>query len=150
MLLISDANILIDMEVGGLLEAIFRLDETFAVPDVLYSEELEEHHPELPTLGLQVMQLGEGGVSAAMALVQMYSGPSVNDLFALELARENNCPLLIGDRALRKAAEQEGVQLHGILWLVEQMIRNGIVPLERAEQAYKECETGGGGCRGMR
>jgi len=41
MLLISDANILIDMADGGLLQAMFRLEETFAVPDVLFEEELE-------------------------------------------------------------------------------------------------------------
>ena len=56
MLLISDANILIDMEVGGLLEAIFRLDETFAVPDVLYSEELEEHHANLLNRRMQKLK----------------------------------------------------------------------------------------------
>ena len=40
-LLISDANILIDMEVGGLTAAMFRLDGyRFAVPDVLFAEEL--------------------------------------------------------------------------------------------------------------
>jgi|GEM_PF-3477377 hypothetical protein len=36
MLLISDANILIDMADGGLLEKMSRLPEKFAVPDVLF------------------------------------------------------------------------------------------------------------------
>lgn len=41
-LLISDANILIDMECGGL------LDRMFAVLDVLFDEELAAEHPDLP------------------------------------------------------------------------------------------------------
>lgn len=47
-LLISDANILIDMIVGGLLDDIFRLDYEFGLPDVLFEYELREHHAGLP------------------------------------------------------------------------------------------------------
>jgi hypothetical protein len=43
-LLISDANVIIDMEVGGLIKQMFRLEYEFAVPDVLYEEELRENH----------------------------------------------------------------------------------------------------------
>ncbi len=38
---VSDANIFIDMDVGNLTRPMFRLDETFATPDVLYREELQ-------------------------------------------------------------------------------------------------------------
>ena len=51
-LLISDANIFIDMEESGVIQQMFELPETFAVPDVLFIEELIEHHPELPQYGL--------------------------------------------------------------------------------------------------
>ncbi|MFT5708399.1 MAG: hypothetical protein ACI9ES_002701, partial [Oceanospirillaceae bacterium] len=46
-LLISDANILIDMEEGGLLEVMFQLPYDFATPDILFFEELEEEHTHL-------------------------------------------------------------------------------------------------------
>jgi hypothetical protein len=48
---ISDANILIDVEVGGLLAPMFSLDYQFAVPDVLYFEELAEHHAHWRDMG---------------------------------------------------------------------------------------------------
>lgn len=45
LLLISDANILMDVEVGDLVAPMFSLGYQFAVPDVLYYEELlEEQH----------------------------------------------------------------------------------------------------------
>jgi hypothetical protein len=47
-LLISDANILIDISAGKLLNVMFRLDHDFVLPDVLYVEELQEQYPELP------------------------------------------------------------------------------------------------------
>lgn len=52
LLLISDANILIDIEIGGLVAPLFSLEYQFAVPDVLFCEELEEQHNYLLGMGL--------------------------------------------------------------------------------------------------
>ena len=41
-LLISDANILIDMDDSGLLSSLFKLPYEFVTPDVLFEEELKE------------------------------------------------------------------------------------------------------------
>lgn len=49
-LLISDANILIDMDDGGLLSSLFKLPYEFVTPDVLFEEELKENHPAVSTL----------------------------------------------------------------------------------------------------
>jgi len=43
-LLISDANILIDIEVGGLTDAMFCLPFKFVTPEPLFEEELSETH----------------------------------------------------------------------------------------------------------
>ena len=51
-LLISDANILIDMEEGELLTQLFQLPYQFAIPDILFVEELEEEHAHLPGIGV--------------------------------------------------------------------------------------------------
>lgn len=87
-LLISDANIIIDMNTGGLLRPMFRLDVTFAVPNTLFEEELRTDHPELPRLGLKSLELREDTVVYADKLVQKYqtTGASINDLLALALA----------------------------------------------------------------
>jgi hypothetical protein len=42
LLLISDANILMDIEVGDLVAPMFSLGYQFVVPDALYYEGLEE------------------------------------------------------------------------------------------------------------
>lgn len=75
-LLISDANILIDLDVAGLLEEMFRLPETFAVPDVLFVEELLEQHAALPGYGLQVLEMLPMVVDEAIRLRGMYNQPS--------------------------------------------------------------------------
>jgi hypothetical protein len=148
MLLISDANILIDIADGELLEAMFCLEETFAVPEVLFAEELETRHPQLPEMGLVCMTLQGEGVEEAYRLKDLCHGrdaPSLNDLFALLLARQEQCPLLTGDKRLRQIAEKEvdDVELRGTLWLVEQMVRAKIITTEEALIAYEKMHDAG-------
>ena len=50
--LISDANVLIDMEVGGLIQPMFQLPYQFHTPDILFEEELDEQHAYLLEMGL--------------------------------------------------------------------------------------------------
>jgi len=63
-LLISDANILIDMEAGALIDTLFKLPMQFGIPDILYYEEIEPGSPGLEALGLLIMEInGEFWVS---------------------------------------------------------------------------------------
>lgn len=137
-LLISDANIIIDMHAGGLLRLMFRFDATFAVPDLLFEEELRADHPELPRLGLKVLELREETVLYAEHLIEKHHGlgASTNDLLALALARQENCALLTGDQRLRQTGRTEGVDVHGTLWLIEQMFQAGTISFRQAETGY--------------
>jgi len=142
-ILVSDANIFIDMDVGDLTKPMFRLKETFATPDVLYREELEEHHAELPGLGLRIEQLSSNGVAEVERLSAIYNGPSTNDLFAIALAKERQWPLLSGDRRVREAADAEGVEIRGTLWLIERMVQTRTISLERAQTGVELMRNGG-------
>ena len=97
LLLISDANILIDIEIGGLAAPMFSLEYQFAVPDVLYYEELEERHSYMLEMGLVVKELDEAMVMRVSHLAAHYPRPGRIDLFALVLAANEECPLLTGD-----------------------------------------------------
>jgi hypothetical protein len=140
---ISDANILIDVEVGGLLAPMFSLGYQFAVPDVLYFEELAEHHAHWRDMGLIVKSLPSEGVARVQALSQKYKRPSRNDLFALALAEQAQCTLLTGDAALRSAAETEQVEVKGTIWLVTEMVRKQCITATVARVAYKTMQEKG-------
>lgn len=135
-LLISDANILIDLEEGELLNELFQLPYQFSVPDILYFEELEAQHAHLVESGLLLGELNSGSMVYALELTARVSGPSRNDCFALALAKQENCPLLSGDQALRRTAQQEAVVVMGTIWLVEQLIHHQIITVPRARAAY--------------
>ena len=57
LLLISDANILIDIEEGNLTPVVFLLPYEIAVPDILFELELRERHSHLLEAGLKVKSL---------------------------------------------------------------------------------------------
>jgi predicted nucleic acid-binding protein len=136
-LIVSDANIFIDMESGGLLEEMFRLAFDIAVPDVIYMEELKDHHPELPGLGLRILTLREEAVGEVEVLAQRYRKPGRNDLFALALAMQESCHLLTSDRDLKAVAIAENVDVHGTLWLMEQMQKELEIEVNKIARAYE-------------
>jgi hypothetical protein len=135
-LFVSDANIFIDLEVCGILSKMFELPYVFAVPDILYIEELEECHGDLPGYGLQIKKLDSRSIEYAISLRTQYSGPSDNDFFAFVLAKQETCPLITGDAQLRRVAVAEGVELRGTIWIVEQMIIEGFLTCDEAQEAF--------------
>jgi len=142
-LLISDANILIDMEEGRLIEQMFLLPYQFSVPDILFYEELEEQHTYLLSKGLQSIGLSSETMQYAQKIISKYPNPSRNDCFALSLAFQEECSLLTGDKDLREAAEKEGVIVMGTIWIVNQMIKNRLITADEARLAYKNMKITG-------
>ena len=142
-ILVSDANIFIDMEVADLTRQMFRLKESFATPDVLYHEELAENHSELPGLGLRIERLTAATISDVERMVALHQQNSVNDLMALALAKERQWPLLSGDRRLREAAVIERVEIFGTLWLVEKLVETKTISLSHAATGFESMRHGG-------
>lgn len=68
LLVISDANILIDFEDGNLTSVIFRLPYEIAVPDILFELELRERHSYLLEAGLKVRSLTAESVKRTESL----------------------------------------------------------------------------------
>jgi len=143
LLIISDASVLIDIECGELTSAMFSLSWQFAVPDILFDEELSERHRHLLDFGLISKSMSGELVGEAYVLRQRYAKTSVNDLLALTLAKSENCQLLTGDKALRDVANELNVEVHGTLWLVEQMLREGKITTDVARAAFERMRHSG-------
>jgi len=141
--LISDANILIDMEEGELIEKMFKLPYIFSIPDILFYEEMEEDHQHLIGLGLRLDELSGETMTYGLELTEQYRKPSRNDCFALALAKQEHCPLLTGDRDLRTAAENEAVVVMGTIWVVTQLVRHRILRVDKARLAYVKMRDAG-------
>lgn len=151
-LLISDANILIDMEAGALMTTLFQLPMRFGIPDILYYEEIEPGTPGLDALGLQIMEVCSAFVEYAQQLPTRYnhllpakSGrkPDHNDYLALALATQESCTLLTGDANLRIVAGKENVDVMGTIGLLRAMIEYRCVSVDAAREAIDRMKTCG-------
>jgi len=136
-LYIVDTNILIDLHIGGLLRELFRLPLRLAAPDVIVTELLEPDGDTLVEHGLESMELAGEQVLEVTSLLARYRSVSTNDLFALVLARTHKATLLTGDRHLSETADQEGVMVHGTLWLLDEMVRLQVIAPIKAAQALE-------------
>ena len=134
--LISDANIFIDLIEGGLLEELFQLEQTIKTSDILFYEELEQNHADLLVKGLILVELVEDSMIYFESLLQKAEGPSTNDCFAMVTAWQEKCPLLTGDRALKELAESEKVEVKGTVWVVFEMLNQNVISLEHARTAF--------------
>jgi predicted nucleic acid-binding protein len=137
-LCVVDANILIDLHIGGLLRELFRLPFRFVAPDVIVAE---LHDPDGGTLveyGLESEELSGAQVLEVASLLARHRHVSANDLFALVLARTLKVTLLTGDWHLTQVAVQERVPVHGTLWVLDEMVRLGVIAPFQAAQAVEQ------------
>jgi predicted nucleic acid-binding protein len=145
--LVSDTSVLIDLERGSLLEAVFSLPYEFAVPDVLYHREMRgDWGDQLVKLGLKVEEVSATGVANALRYRSGRPALSVPDCFALALAQEKRWELLTGDAQLRGLAAVEKVQCHGLLWLLDRMEEEGAIDAQSLLDGL-EAITGHRRCR---
>lgn len=118
--LVSDTSILIDLERAGLEDVVFQGGHRWVVPDLLYATELEAWNgQDWLRRGLEVIELLPEETESAQRHFQAGRAVSLNDCFALSLALHRQWTLLTGDWSLRKLANDNHVDCHGFLWLIE-------------------------------
>jgi predicted nucleic acid-binding protein len=137
-IIVSDSSCIIDLGKSSLIRAVLRLPYTFVMPDVLFEDELLDFGPvgknELRALGFQVVELDPQGTSRAFEHAARYRRLAVNDCFALALAEQTaDCILLTGDGFLRRIATAMGIEVHGVLWAIDELER---ASLATARQLY--------------
>lgn len=150
---VTDASILFDAVNGGIVHEMFRLPFIFVTSDLIANKELK-HPPfsEFEREGLVKEELSGPHVGEMIRIRSSRKILSIYDISAFLLARDQKLILLSADDALRKFAKAEGVEVHGILWILDELIRHkilsnaeAIAALQqiRAHNSYlpkKECE----------
>ena len=92
---ITDTNVWIDLDTGGLTALIFRLPLNLQAPDVIVAELERPDGATLVGRGLQVRELTGSQVLEVARLAERHLRPSRSDLFALVLARSQGATLLV-------------------------------------------------------
>lgn len=134
---ISDTNIWIDFRNAGLLDALFDLPFQLCSTDFVL-EELQDFDPAaLLAKGLVVHGLDEAATARLFGLMTAHNNSSLADVSCYLLAQDTGFPLLTGDGRLRKQAMQDGIQVHGVLWLLDQLIAHGVTSNAAATEGLR-------------
>ena len=120
----SDTNIWLDFSIIGYLGTPFLLRDLYTFlmsadtmdKELMYPSDLRSS---LLNYGLQRTELLEEEYILAVNYTEKYPHISSYDAFALAIAKHRGIILLSGDGALRKAAQAEGVEVHGTIWVVD-------------------------------
>ena len=134
----SDTNVWIDFKVIERLELPFRLPYVYLMnKDAVFNELLSPKglREQLLTLGLLPVELTEDEFYYALDTAAKYPRLSEYDRSALAIAKKRSLVLLTGDRALRYAAETEGVTVMGTIGILDQLLEKECV----SEAEYHTC-----------
>jgi predicted nucleic acid-binding protein len=134
---VSDTNIWIDFRHAGLLEALFELPFTLCCTDFVMHELADFDHQSLVERGLLIETLDGAAIAQLFALMATHNNSSLTDVSCYLLAQRTGRPLLTGDGQLRKRATSDGLQVHGALWLLDQLVSTQVIEPARAAKALQ-------------
>ena len=149
--LVSDSSVLIELSKRDLLDRMFQLRFPFAVPDLLFNEELIDlgryDRRDLVRKGLRVEGLDPDGVATAIAHQSRRRALSLVDCFALALAHHHGHTLLTEDRRMRAFAQDEGIPHHDLLWIIDHMHQAAILTTSQVVAALEAMHEDPSQCR---
>ena len=87
--------------------------------------------------GLEIVDLDPGQALEIYELRQRHRGLSHRDLSAFVLAWDTRSVLVTGDGPLRTMAQENGVECHGTLWILDALVDEGILEGARAADAIR-------------
>jgi predicted nucleic acid-binding protein len=128
-IVVSDSSCIIDLRKVSLLDVFLRLPYEILIPNTLFEEELlkftEAQKRTLIKGGLKIFDLPGERVLRAQQVIRTAPRLSVNDGFAFALAESHpGCILLTGDGCLRELAVTHRIEVHGFLWVIEQLLQH--------------------------
>lgn len=118
---VNDANILIDLIKLQLLEAFFTIPWEFystnlIIENELYDEQKEQLQPYIFSRKLLIQELDVDDIIRIITIQTQKPQLSDKDCSALHCAQKLNAALITSDNTLRNFAKQQKVEVHGHLW----------------------------------
>lgn len=133
---IQDANILIDLYKIGLLENCMRLNYRFCTTDIIFAELYDEQCAFLQTCiakgQFYLIAITEDELTEIKNLSAKNTQLSEQDFSAYYYAEKQQAILLTGDQRLKKLALANAIEVHGILWVFDEMVACSCLSKENA------------------
>ena len=143
---ITDVSVLFDLFNVGVLPEFFGLDIEIYTTDFIYNEILqsdEKDEFELFVRGgqLRIIVVEETEHESISNMKLAYSNRSFADKTALYKANQMRCILLTCDDKLRKEAIKQKLEVHGSIWIIDQLVENDKIDTKRATEVIESLKT---------
>lgn len=138
-IIITDSSVWIDLIQLNLLEGFFLLGYEFQTTQEII-DETKESKDDIQRIGGDKLKIIVSGVEEwgeLEALKEEYPRLSFPDVSGLFHALKLQVALFSGDAYLRKVAESRKLEVHGTIYIIEQMKENGILSTASAIDALK-------------
>ncbi len=140
---VIDANILIDLNNGGILAQLFILALEVSTPDAVLDEMIEPDQYLLQDMGLAITTLSPTQLLEVVSMHVEDARLSLGDCAAFIAARDERVSLLTGDKRLRDRAEEISLETHGVLWVLDEIEAAVLLsPTELAASLQKMLDHG--------
>lgn len=143
-ILVNDTNIFIDLHSVGLLEEMCRLPYEIRTVDLVVAEIADADQRRIFDELVARGEISVDGFTAdeVIEIVEEHSSVSGNlsipDCSVCYFARKHNVPMLTGDRRLRRYAEEQSIEVHGILFIFDELVRHDIISTSMAADRLEE------------
>lgn len=136
---INDANLFIDLFEIHLIDSFFLLNLEFHTTSLILAEldpnQLTYIQKFVEIGKLKIREISIAEIETFKNLPVQTQKLSINDLslyfYALEL---KECMILTGDNRLKKEAEKIGFEVHGVLWVFEELVKYDFLEAKKASE----------------
>lgn len=141
-IIVNDANILIDLVDLKILPYFFQLEFEFhttaIILDELFKEQKEALFPYIETGSLIVDDISEVDLIEILMIRATKPNLSEQDCSAFYQAQKDKAALITSDNTLRKFAQANNLEVHGHLWVFDNLVNNeiltGITAIKKLEE----------------
>lgn len=142
---VTDANVLIDLCELGMLNAFFALPYDMHVVESVWEELAEDqqlmYKPFISNGNFSVIAQTEIDLFEVDKIKQAKNQLSIPDCSSLVYAKVINGILLTGDKNLRTTAKAKEVEVRGHLWVFDEMVRTKVLSSKNAIDKLNELRT---------
>ncbi len=145
-IIVNDANILIDLVELQLLPQFFALKFEFFTTTLILEELLDEQQVQLETYLTQNILIAEDMTTDDLEAIKVIekSKPKLSqqDCSAYHQATSKQGTLVTSDNVLRKFAIATNIDVHGHLWVFDQMVaQKTVTPITASQKLRELCDT---------
>jgi predicted nucleic acid-binding protein len=143
---ITDVSVLFDLFNVRILPEFFGLDIEIYTTDFIYNEILqsdEKNEFELFVRSgqLKIIVVEDDEQETILNMKLTYANRSIADKTALYKAKQLECILLTCDDKLKKEAIKQKLEVHGSIWIIDQLVENDKIDTKRTIEVIESLKT---------